>query len=95
MMYRYFNNGNFGDGNFGNGNFGYGRCLGLGAFHGGWILLIIGILIILALLFFFLVHNRKKKIVGNEAVEILKMKYVKGEITEEEYFRRREVVEKN
>lgn len=91
MMNRYLNGGNIG-----NGNFGGGRCLGNGFAHGfmgsGGIILIIGVLIIIALLFFILVHNKKKKVINNEVEEILKMKYVKGEITEEEYLRRKEII---
>jgi putative membrane protein len=98
MMYRYFANGNYGRG-FGGGNGGYGNfnCLnnfGYGYFGGWGILIMIGVLILTALLIFFIVHNKNKKLQNQSAMETLKMKYVQGEITEEEFLRRKSLLER-
>ena len=83
MMYRNFNQGFYGN----------GACPGLGYFNNGWSIVFgIGLLIIIALLFYLFVHNKKKK-GSSEALEILKLQYVKGEITEEEYFRRKSLLD--
>lgn len=83
-MYRYFNQGF-------NGN---GFCPGLGYFNHGWGMIAgIGLIITIALLFYLFVHNKKKR-VSSEALEILKLQFVKGEITEEEYFRRKSLLER-
>lgn len=79
---------------------GYGRgfsvpggCFGFGSglwfqYAIGGVLLIVGIMIVIMIL--------KKKNntthISSEAIETLKMKYVKGEITEEEYLKRKSVI---
>ncbi len=84
MMYRYFNQGF-------NSN---GLCPGFGYFNSGWSLIIgIGLIITIAILFYFFVHNKKKK-TSSEALEILKLQFVKGEILEEEYFRRKSLLDR-
>lgn len=84
MMNRFYNNGYFGN----------GYCGGYGVFHNGLGFLIgIVILVTIALLFYHFVHNNKKR-ASSDAAEILKMKYVQGEISEEEYMRRKSVIEK-
>lgn len=81
MMHRFYNNGYYGNG-----------CGGYSLFHNGWGLLIgIIILVTIALLFYFIVHNKKKQ-ASSDAAESLKLKYVQGEITEEEYLRRKSVI---
>lgn len=81
MMYRYFNQGYYGNGNcFGFFNNGYGMFITLG--------LIITILLVL----YFLGHTKKRKTSYDAALENLKMKYVKGEITEEEFVRRKDIM---
>lgn len=83
MMHRYFNQG-FYDKEV---------CHGLGYFNGGWGIVIgIGLLITLALLIYLLANNKKKRI-SSEALESLKLQYVKGEISEEEYFRRKKLLQ--
>ena len=85
MMYKYFNQGF-------NGN---GICRGLGNFQSVWGIVIgIGVIITIALLFYVFVHNNKKKNSASEALETLKLHYVKGEISEEEYLRRKSLIEK-
>jgi putative membrane protein len=90
-------------GYYGNGFSGFngiGSCFRNGFMNGygygsnGWSLLIFfGILAITALLIVFIAHNSNKKKQYNDALEILKMKYVRGEITEEDYIRRKSVLE--
>ena len=64
-----------------------------GFMNNGWCMLIaVGVILIIALLVFIFVHNRKKKVSNNSLVEVLKMKYVQGEISEEEYLQRKEVI---
>lgn len=83
MMYRYFNQGFYGN----------GACYGLGYFNNGWnIVFGIGLIITIALLFYLFVHNKKR--VSSDALEILKLQYVKGEISEEEYYRRKNLLHK-
>ncbi|MFA9376631.1 MAG: hypothetical protein ACERKZ_07745 [Lachnotalea sp.] len=70
-------------------------CIGYGYMNNGWSIIIgIGILLTIALLIYILVHN-KKKVITNQATsqEVLKMKYVQGEITEEEYLKRKNIIE--
>lgn len=79
--------------NFNQGFYGNGACRGLGYFNNGWSIVIgIGLLITIALLFYLFVHNKKKR-VSSEALEILKLQYVKGEISEEEYFKRKSLLD--
>jgi putative membrane protein len=81
-MYRYFNQG------FNNNGF----CPGFGYLNNGWgIIAGIGLIITIALLFYLLVYNKKKR-TSSEALEILKLQFVKGEISEEEYFRRKSLL---
>lgn len=82
-MYRYYNQGFYGN----------RACPGLGFFNNQWgIIAGIGIVVIIALLFILFVHNKKKR-VSYEALEILKLQYVKGEISEEEYYRRKSLID--
>jgi len=84
MMYR----------NFSQGFNGYGTCPAFGYFHNGWSVVVgIGLLVTIALLFYIFVHNKKKRI-SSDALEILKLQYVRGEISEEEYLRRKSLVDR-
>jgi len=74
------------DGFFGHGMsyFGFGSHLFVGAF----------IILIVALLFIAFAHNnRKRSISTSEADETLKMRYVNGEITEEEYQKMKKMIQ--
>lgn len=74
---------------------GYGACFGYNGFGGFWHLMIfVGItLIILAIIFY--ATQRNHAVRAHESVlEALKMKFVQGEITEEEYLRRKNTLEK-
>ncbi len=84
MMYRYFNQGF--DSN--------SLCPRLGYFNNAWSIIAgIGLIITISLLFYFFVHNKKKR-VSSEALEILKLQFVKGDISEDEYFRRKSLLER-
>lgn len=74
---------------------GYGPCFGYNGFGGFWHLMVFaGIaLIILAIVFYGV--QRKNTVRAHESVlEALKMKFVQGEITEEEYLKRKNTLEK-
>ena len=69
------------------------RNFGNGFMNNGWcMLIVVGVILIIALLVFIFLHNRKKKVSNNSLVEVLKMKFVQGEISEEEYLQRKEVI---
>lgn len=76
MMYRYFNQGFKSN----------GLCPGFKYFNSGGFIIGIGLIITIALLFYIFVHNKNKR-APSEALEILKLQFVRGEISEEEYFR--------
>lgn len=70
----------------------YNRFMGYGIFNSGWsILLVIGV-ILTVLAIGYLILKRNKTTSGNSAQEILDQKYVSGEITEEEYNKRKSVL---
>jgi uncharacterized membrane protein len=60
---------------------------------GGWSWLIgIGAALLLAALLYFAITGSKKKAQDNDVLEALKMKFVKGEITEDEYMEKKSVL---
>jgi len=82
-------------GNCIDGYFGHGITHGMSywGFGSYWYIGAIAITII-ALLFIAIVHNKKKKGVStSEAEETLKMRYVNGEITEEEYQKMKKMIQ--
>jgi len=82
-----------GRGYYGGGFSERARCFGFGLMNNGWsILIAVGVILIIALLVYIFVHNRNKKVSKDPLVEVLKMKYVQGEISEEEYLQRKEVI---
>jgi putative membrane protein len=60
-----------------------------GGYHMGF--MILGILLIVFLIYKF---TKKKYSHSNEIIEVLKMKYISGEINEEEYLQRKNVLKK-
>jgi putative membrane protein len=89
----------FGRGNYGNfGNFrnnGFDGCLGFG-YNNWWTMLIAGIIIVFVVVILFMVFQKNKvKSVKSSALETLKIKYVQGEITEEEYIRRKDILSRD
>lgn len=79
----------------------YGSCIdgyfghGMSYFgYGSHWLVWAGVIAIIAILFVAFVHNKKKKsIFSSEADEALKMRYVNGEITEEEYQKKKKMIQ--
>jgi len=60
---------------------------------GGWhYLMMLGIIIIVVAMILFI--RRKNNSNGNQALDILKELYVKGDISEEEYLKRKNVIER-
>ena len=77
----------YGRGFIGSGCFGYGLS-------SGWTWLIgIGIILIITAVIYFAVRKSKKTASNYNALESLKMKYSQGEITEEEYKKRKSILE--
>ncbi len=66
---------------------------GFSWWHYGWhYMIILGVIIIIVALVLF--AKRKNKNNENQALSTLKELYVKGEITEEEYLKRKNVIER-
>ena len=89
-------------GMMGFGNFGGAHCLGGNyGYFGGPMMMFIGFLL-LALIAYAIYKASTQNNLGiykpndsaNEALEVLKMKFVNGEITEEEYLRKRNLLMK-
>ncbi len=79
---------------YGNGWSGNGGCafgFGNGYFSIWLLLIVIGIIIII----FSIVASRKPKTtVSSDAIDKLKVLYINGEITEEEFLKRKNVIER-
>lgn len=77
------------------GRFFGGGC-GLFGAHGSFgifgMLINIGVLILVFALVYYFIKKNGVKASNQNALEILKMKYVEGEITEEEYLKRKQVL---
>ncbi|MBN2558351.1 MAG: SHOCT domain-containing protein [Clostridia bacterium] len=72
-----------------------GWCSGYGFWSNGWYWLAgIGILLIVIAVTFLLARKYKGAAVDNGVMETLRIKYAKGEITEEEYIARKNVLER-
>ena len=78
----------------GNGWYGNSECgvFGINGFSGWHYLIMIGVIIIIVAIVMFV--RRKNNSDGNQALNTLKELYVKGEITEEEYLKRKDVIER-
>jgi len=77
-------------------NSGY-SCPGFGFMNNSWFTFIFTILlIVLAVIFIVkLFQNNNSKTVSNIALDNLKVKYANGDISEEEYLKRKDILEKN
>jgi putative membrane protein len=79
---------------YGDSWFGYGGC----PFWGGYgfsvwhFLIMMGVVIIIATIIFLALKKNGNK--ENQAIRLLKELYAKGEISEEEYLKRKEVIER-
>lgn len=72
-----------------------GACFGYNGFGGLWHLMIFAGITLLIIAIVLYANNRKKTVQSHDSVlEILKMKFVQGEITEEEYLKRKNTLEK-
>lgn len=79
---------------FGKGMFNDGGCFGYGFMSSGWHWLIgIGILLIIITVTYLIVKKGKRTSTYSNSLETLKVKFVQGEITEEEYKQRKRVLE--
>jgi len=75
---------------------GTGPCWGFanGFFHGGWGMLIMAAILIGAgFLIFMIVKKRNNRNSSMDALEQLKLRYAKGELSEEEYAQKKKVLE--
>ncbi len=73
---------------YGRGFYGAGSCGVFGP------LMMIGFVLLIAILVFFLLKANKSKAIDSNAGSILKEKFAKGEITEEEYLSKKNLLER-
>lgn len=88
MMYGRYGN-NFGP------DFSSMPCFGNGFFHP---FMMIGFLLIIALVVYLIFRSHKKshvKSIESDALNILQMRFVKGEINEEEYLNKKNILKKD
>lgn len=76
---------------FNRGYFSNSGCFGFGYFGAWHYLIILGCIGLIVALFLW-VRNRNRSLKGNEAIQALKVKYIQGEITEEEYLSRKNIL---
>lgn len=66
-------------------------CFGIGYHNNIWnTLIMLGVVLLIGILIVWIVRRAKNS--NNKVLEELKIKYVKGEISEEEYFQKKEVI---
>ncbi|MCD6321671.1 MAG: SHOCT domain-containing protein [Clostridiales bacterium] len=72
---------------------GNGSCFGAGIFGGiwGW-LIVIGVVLLITAVVYLLVSKNKKTAVNASALETLDTKFAQGEVTIEEYQKRKSVL---
>lgn len=81
---------------FGNGYNGIGNCLGFGngLMYGGWGMIIMAGFIVLAIIgFIFLAKKTNHRQSNNAALEALKIRLAKGEISDDEYLIRKNILD--
>ena len=76
---------------YGNGFFNHSLCFGNG-FYGGWHLMMVAAILILGVVLFVLARKKHSSSQGDEILSMLKEKFVKGDITEEEYLSRKNIL---
>lgn len=79
---------------FGNGFNGIGNCFGYGLMRGGGgmiIMLVITALIVAGIVF--IARKNARRHTDSAALDALKMRLARGEITEEEYLKRKTILE--
>ncbi|MHB1454832.1 MAG: SHOCT domain-containing protein [Saccharofermentanales bacterium] len=77
----------------------FGNCFdfGSGFMHNGWGMIIAGVVLLIAVIVavYFIVKASKRSRPGSdEALDLLKMRFIKGEISEEEYLRMKNMLTK-
>lgn len=70
-------------------------CPGLGFMNNNWLTITFTTLLIIAAVIFIvkLIQNNKSKTISNIALDNLKVKFANGDISEEEYLRRKDILE--
>ena len=77
----------------GSGSFGDGGWFGAGFFGNGWTWLIgIGIVLVVIAATYLIASSSRRRTSDYDALEILKTKFAQGEISEEEYNRRKSII---
>jgi uncharacterized membrane protein len=74
----------------------FNNCFGYGAGyinHGIGMFLMIGFILLAAMAFILFVTKINKRKSGNYALEALKVRLAKGEISEDEYYRRKNIID--
>lgn len=80
---------------YGRGYNGFTNCFGSGFIYGGWgmmLLMAVFTLLAVAVIIYFVKRSGRHQS-SNEALQALKMRLVKGEISEEEYLRRKTILD--
>lgn len=79
---------------YGRGYFGTYNHLGYGNYGLWGMIITIGVILIGILLVLYFTRTRSKSHIYDAVLEALKMKFVKGEITEDEYMQKKSVIER-
>jgi len=87
-----FGRGYNGFGRFGGGMHGY---FGNGFMYGGWGMLIAcaAIIVLAVVAFIIIVRKKNHRHAGSAALDELKIRFAKGEISEEEYLRKKKILD--
>jgi putative membrane protein len=69
---------------------GFGGCYGYDLFYSGWnLLILLGFVLVLITVIALFLSYRKRGGSDETTMELLKMKFVKGEITEDEFLKKK------
>ena len=80
---------------FGRGYNGFSNCFGIGSgfMHGGWGIIMMAAFILLAVIaVIFIVKRTGHRQSSNEALQALKKRFAEGEISEEEYLKKKKIL---
>lgn len=70
------------------------RCFGYSLFNNGWnMLIVLGVILISGVFIYYLSIKKNKNMAYQGSLEVLKLKFVQGDITEEEYMKRKSVLQ--
>lgn len=74
---------------YGRGNYVNNGCFGYDFLGSGWhVMIMAGVLLLIIATIIYFSRRNSQNTVNSTALELLKMKFVQGEITEEEYLQR-------